>query len=475
MPTPNQKHPGWSCRRAAAITGMMIALSVKSVALAGTYHVSPHGDDANPGTEMKPWQTLRKAAATLVAGDTAVFEDGRYTETQPVTPAHSGEAGKPMVFRSRNKHKAQWYFKGIKNSGYDGSTGAIALFWCKSNSYVTVQDFEITQHESNFDLAQGGRAEKGNFGVAFYWGSDHCRLVGNRIHHSSEDAIKGYKIKGLIVEDNIVHDIGFDAIDFVDVASVTVRNNLLINPRGNGILVKGGSRDVLIHGNRIIVNETIRYQNYFHDRPQHGLSVGISLGGYTAGQFGYDPAGSEAYNCAAWNNLIVCRKPGVIQSAFELTGARDCAAFNNIVAGATTALRATRRSAGNGWTVTAQVEGGRFFNNMVLDCANAVNSDTKTGLRAEHNLYWQTPPPAQEAGSVSGKDPLLVNPTVDVDPKQGIFNTGNWRLQPNSPAIDAGVEARFAGFTNQEIEVSRDAAGTKRKQPWDIGIHEADN
>lgn len=64
--------------------------------LAAEYYVSPKGNDTAAGTQAAPWQTLGKAAATAVAGDTVTVRDGVYCET--LRPAHSGEPGKPLRF-----------------------------------------------------------------------------------------------------------------------------------------------------------------------------------------------------------------------------------------------------------------------------------------------------------------------------------------------------------------------------------------
>ena len=45
-----------------------------------TYYVAPGGDDDNPGTKDQPWQTIGKAAATLVSGDTVYIRAGTYQE-----------------------------------------------------------------------------------------------------------------------------------------------------------------------------------------------------------------------------------------------------------------------------------------------------------------------------------------------------------------------------------------------------------
>ena len=49
-------------------------------ALADTFHVATGGDDSGPGTESEPWETIQKAADTLVAGDVVLIHAGTYNE-----------------------------------------------------------------------------------------------------------------------------------------------------------------------------------------------------------------------------------------------------------------------------------------------------------------------------------------------------------------------------------------------------------
>lgn len=53
-----------------------------------TYHVAPHGDDANEGSENKPFRTISKASAQARPRDTVLVHGGIYREQ--VTPAHGG-------------------------------------------------------------------------------------------------------------------------------------------------------------------------------------------------------------------------------------------------------------------------------------------------------------------------------------------------------------------------------------------------
>ena len=67
------------------------------------YYVSPDGSDKNPGTIKRPFKTIGKAAAVMVAGDTCYIKAGIYRET--VTPANNGSPDNPLVFRNYNNDR----------------------------------------------------------------------------------------------------------------------------------------------------------------------------------------------------------------------------------------------------------------------------------------------------------------------------------------------------------------------------------
>ncbi|MDP6777405.1 MAG: right-handed parallel beta-helix repeat-containing protein, partial [Candidatus Latescibacteria bacterium] len=75
-----------------------------SSAKAAEYHLSPQGDDANPGTPSAPWRTIEKANKDLRPGDTALFLPGEYSGT--ICPANSGSEDAPITYRSRDRYNA---------------------------------------------------------------------------------------------------------------------------------------------------------------------------------------------------------------------------------------------------------------------------------------------------------------------------------------------------------------------------------
>ena len=67
---------------------------------ARTFHVSPCGDDRDPGTEAQPFATLQKAADLLKAGDQVVVEPGVYRQSMRIDKL-SGAPDKPITIRAR--------------------------------------------------------------------------------------------------------------------------------------------------------------------------------------------------------------------------------------------------------------------------------------------------------------------------------------------------------------------------------------
>ncbi len=89
-----------------------------------TLHVSPAGDDANPGTKEKPYKTFSHAGKKLQAGDTLLVHDGIYpegnlfiglkgTEAKPIMIA-AAPGAKPVIDSSFVIAKGD---AGWKNSG----------------------------------------------------------------------------------------------------------------------------------------------------------------------------------------------------------------------------------------------------------------------------------------------------------------------------------------------------------------------
>ncbi|MFP4107222.1 MAG: right-handed parallel beta-helix repeat-containing protein [Phycisphaerae bacterium] len=90
-------HYGEWVRQLLIISVAVVGI-VGSSAFAANVHVSPKGDDVNPGTRQEPLRTLSRAAEMLKPGDVCIIAGGVYRET--VTPAASGDRGDSIIFRA---------------------------------------------------------------------------------------------------------------------------------------------------------------------------------------------------------------------------------------------------------------------------------------------------------------------------------------------------------------------------------------
>ena len=81
---PRPEMPLFSLIRSGTVAVLVVAyaLALFPVQLrAETYHVDQsRGSDDNPGTESKPFKTIKHVSTVLKAGDTAILHEGVYHE-----------------------------------------------------------------------------------------------------------------------------------------------------------------------------------------------------------------------------------------------------------------------------------------------------------------------------------------------------------------------------------------------------------
>jgi hypothetical protein len=95
----------------------------------GCLHLSPNGDDSNPGTEDAPWGTLTHALGQLEPGDSLLLHDGEYRasttgrfQVDCASGHASATADLPISVRALNERQAYLFA--------DGSTPALSMRNC---------------------------------------------------------------------------------------------------------------------------------------------------------------------------------------------------------------------------------------------------------------------------------------------------------------------------------------------------------
>ncbi len=183
----------------------VVAFMMSPSALAGDYFVSADGNDANPGTEARPWRTIARVnAVDLQPGDRVQFRAGDVfsgllyldpydggTPDQPVTVTSYG-SGRAVIHGGSGSALHAYGCGGIeiRNLGFQGSgaasnSGAGLAFWTDRDD-ADVVHLVIDQVEvSGF----------GDVGVYFgsnstkFKGFRHVRVIRTDVHHNGRDGM----------------------------------------------------------------------------------------------------------------------------------------------------------------------------------------------------------------------------------------------------------------------------------------------
>lgn len=401
-------------------TAVIIAVSLMpTVCRAATYYVSPSGNDSNPGTIDRPWQTLQKAADTVVAGDTVLVQAGTYAgfntkrDGSSNAPIRFEGVGYPKITTLVNGYNAYNQFVGFSlytlwlRNGSSGCQVISNRFWNTGENGMAIGQGGSALTPSNvvvafnsfsnvyYGLFATGRGHviASNFfygqteGDAMQLNASSCRVVGNVVTNWTRptgssahvDIIQAFSSNGEVATNNLIEANWFvncsgtqmahleDQARDGRVSNWTFRNNLYKNVQGTLFTYVPGTRF---------------YNNVFYES---GQSTGAAL------LFRTSDNRNTAHNSGCWNNIFV-----------------RCGSTSN-----------------SSWSVETGVTNFIALANIV---------QTLEG----------------------GTDPLFVNPTAGTPE--------GFRLQTNSPCV--GVAHPF-----NEL-FTRDFAGWLRGREWDIGAFE---
>lgn len=452
------------------------------------YYVSPTGNDNNPGTQNRPWRTIQKAANTMLAGDTVIVQAGNYA-SERVKVTRSGSSGAMITYQALG-------------------TVIMKGFNIQAN-YITIRGFEIAHTDYE-------RWKLENDSGVYIRGSNNV-IESNTIHDASLEGIFIYgppdepnPSSNNIIRNNWLYRNEMVAID------VNGRNNLI---EGNEIwdtvqchpalmAVEDYAADNPNHlpcpdypelssldadGIRFFGQGHIIRKNSIHDILLGLPGINPAIGDYNGNPHidcvqtwsnsdYYEVAqniifeqnyfenlekGTEAFMLEGGANNLIIRNN--IINAFRgvnvaPTGQHHLFIYNNLWISDISIIDPDPVAIHLNNVPYAQVKNNIFYNqptNTIL-----VFGDT-TGQEIDYNLafnsngsaapcmkvgsyYCVNPPPAHDKWNV---DPLFINPAIS-----------DYRLQPGSPAIDAGAA----------VLSPNDYAGNPRPLGggFDIGVYE---
>ena len=263
----------------SVVSSPAAVLAVTAVVTTGSgnsFYVATTGNDSNPGTIASPWRTIQHAANTVQAGDTVYVRGGLYSESVNIGVSGSTGAGS-VTFQSYPGETAIVDGTGLTPSTSDTQ----GLFNIASQSYVTIQSFEIRNYStSNANAIPAGISVSGS--------GSNIQILNNLVHNITTTSEKNGNAFGIVVY-------GTEAPASLD--SITISGNQVYN------LKTGNSESVTVNGN--VTNFAIT-NNIIHDNDNIGIDA-IGFEGVSSSPT-YDFArngvisGNTVYNITAINN-----------------------------------------------------------------------------------------------------------------------------------------------------------------------------
>jgi hypothetical protein len=271
--------------------------SVAPATLQGSmYFVAPTGDDSNPGTESQPWQTIQKAAKTLIGGDTVYIRAGTYTEQ--VTIQNSGIPGSPIVFAAYPGETPI-----LDGENITLANDLVGLFEISGVSYIRV---------SGLHVINAGPYDN-NAGILVDNSSD-ITLENISTDNTMSSGIGVWGSQRVVVRNNLIERAGLsgwqECISMAGSSDFIVRNNSVINCQKEGICIKDGSSNGRVSNNRVSYSRAVgiyvdAWDKYTHDIEVSGNIVHHSIektGFAVASEQGGQLSNIRLYNNIAYNN-----------------------------------------------------------------------------------------------------------------------------------------------------------------------------
>ncbi len=404
--------------------------------------------------------TLDTQLRSLRSGDTLIFLPGTYIASEEITVSpnyphnyRNGLPGSPITIKAMEKGTV------ILDGGNDWTNGGV------------VQEGAFLRLDTGLEYWNiEGLTIQNTQGYGILIKGNHLQIKENEIKKAGWDAIKtlcGSSDVDLI--DNLIVSPYEEGIDVFGTNGARILGNVVDHANGYGIFAKGGARNILIEGNRVV-------QSY---------RGGIIIGGISTPQL---MCGTyECTDCKAINNVVEGAGAGGI---FALGCDTGLIAQNTIIDANTTTNWMASLGAGpgvddgTGWGLTGS-RNIRISNNIVkknLDSQNTVYlrvyEGSTSGFSSDYNLYfglstgnrfsWNSSPDGEPKYSLEKiKSVPMVQETHSIIADPLFFNPqrGGFHLQSGSPAKGSGRPLN--------PEVTKDFEGTPRPVNllWDIGAY----
>lgn len=374
-----------------------------------TLHVAESGDDGNDGSEGAPLATIRAAASRATPGTRIVVHAGTYAGGSYIDGL-AGEMGRPIAIVGEGGP--------VIDVGAEGEGLHLT-----DPQWVVLEGLTIRNAPANgINVDDGGSSDTPAHHVVF-----RNLTIADVGTGGNNDCLKMSGVDDFFIVGNDISNCTGQMIDMVGCHDGVIAGNTIHDSPESGVQAKGGSSDVLIHGN---VFTDVAGRN-------------VNAGGSTGLEF-FRPidATYEGARIHVVSNVFV--RPGMNSGApIAYVGCDACVFANNTVIEPRTWVARILQETTDARFVPSR--DGWFVNNVVVfrlaDLRTFVNVGAGTAPETftfGNNLWWAVDEDASWPGPTLDGVPPESGSIVQMDPLFVSREGGDYHIQAGSPAAGAG-------------------------------------
>lgn len=359
----------------------------EGVAYPRTLHVATTGSASNDGSEASPLDSIESASRMATPGTRILVHAGTYTGGQYVEGL-AGTAAAPIAITGEDG--------AILDAGGEGE-----VIHFSSITYVVIEHLELRNATGNGINVDDGGTEGGTHHVVLRDLAVHDIGTGGNNDCVKLSGIDDYFVLGC---DLSACSAG-DAIDHVGCHDGYLHGNRIHDTPAGGIQMKGGSADILVHG------------NWFVDVAGRAINAGGSTG---LEFFRPIDAPHEAARLSIVANVFV-RGGADSGAAIAYVGCDGCVFANNTVVEPRTWVARILQESTDARFVPSR--NGLFVNNVVVfrgsDLRTFVNVGGGTAPETftfANNLWYALDDPAFDGPTLTDGIPAETGSVIQMDP-----------------------------------------------------------
>ncbi|AFY55776.1 hypothetical protein Riv7116_3313 [Rivularia sp. PCC 7116] len=428
------------------------------------YYVSPSGNDNNSGSQNQPWKSINYAVSEdspIAPGDTVLVQPGTYTElislgksgsdSQRITLKANGD----VTLRDPNPNSGGFPEGVIQSPGQ--SNWVIDGFRIENTSWAGIS----LSDAKNMTVQNNETYQTGSSGIIVlpktFFGGGEREITGSNVKILNNTVERAnWKWDGPGDTDGDQEALSIWGVDGFEVA-----NNRMIDGKREGMDIKVGSRNGLIHGNSIT---------------SQALISGTYDGFRGGGAIYVDGNRADSFNLDIYNNEIFSNTADGIVIADEVPSVGDVSdinIYNNVIYGNGRRVE----NGGRGVAIINNVENVEIVNNTFANNVQGVYVDNSgrgynpRNVTIRNNIFSENSyrnAYVEDASNVTLDNNLFVNTEEFADKTEVLYDGGtrvgnfnafdnelaesvdfvnssgnNYRLTSTSPAID--ISSFFIG------------------------------